>query len=263
MNKISVLDHGFVELIDVMGTDQSILQAARHSTNSINSNDKKDRELIRYLMRHQHTSPFEFAETIWSIKLPIFVARQWFRHRTGSFNEVSARYTILETEFYTPTKERIKAKGKFNKQGSEGEIDELLKNAWLDSLNRKFENDEQLYNMANSFEISNELTRISLPVSTYTLMFFKMDLHNLLHFFKLRLDKHAQEEIRQYAIVMYNIVKEHFPLTCEAFEDYILNGKTFSKQELNIIKNLININNLNIELDNELEMQEFLNKLKD
>jgi len=180
--RIDCLDHGFVELVDIMGSDERILQAARTSTQKSSKSAEQDRELMRYLMRNQHTSPFEFVEILFDVKLPIFVARQWIRHRTASVNEVSGRYSILKTEFYTPEKERIKGKGKINKQSSEGEVSEIEKDTWLESLERHYQDESDLYDMGNSFGISNELTRINLPVSTYTQWYWKIDLHNLFHF---------------------------------------------------------------------------------
>ncbi len=154
-SEIKVLDHGFVKLIDYMGNDLSIVNAARVSTGSDSKSPKQDSELIRYLMRHQHTSPFEMVETVWHIKLPIFVARQMIRHRTAGVSEISGRYSVLNTEFYIPEPDRIKGKGKINVQGSEGEVDPLFKDTWLESIGRNFLVAEDLYSMANSFNISN------------------------------------------------------------------------------------------------------------
>jgi thymidylate synthase (FAD) len=264
---IDVLDHGTVEIINVMGTDADIANSARVSTQAQNDT-VKDRELIRYLMRHQHTSPFEFCEVVFKIKLPIFVARQMIRHRTANVNEVSGRYTVLPTEFYIPDIERIAGKGKINIQGSEGEVDEIYKTTWIDSLERHAGRNEDLYNMANSFGISNELARISLPVSTYTLWVWKMDLHNIFHFLKLRMDSHAQWEMQQYANAMYELLKEKFPIACEAFEDYMLNAVTFSKQEMEILKKYKNFDDIDLQskfvlnlIPNNLERTEFKNKM--
>lgn len=265
--EFKILDYGFVKLIDVMGNDTSIVQSARVSTGKSSKSPEEDRTLIRYLMRHHHTSPFEMVETKWIIKLPIFVARQWIRHRTASVNEVSGRYSILNNEFYTPEKDRIRGKGKINKQSSEGEVEDIFKINWLNSIDEMYSKDADLYNMANSFGISNELARISLPVSTYTSWVWKIDLHNLLHFLKLRLDPHAQYEIRVYAEKIAEILKEIVPVTYEAFEDYILNAVTFSRQEWEEIKNnKIEVNTLFLSsleknIPNELERREFIDKL--
>jgi thymidylate synthase (FAD) len=266
MEKINVLDYGYVEYIDHMGSDQRIVDAARTSTGlDIVVDEKRNRQLIRYLIRHKHTSPFEFAEVTFKLKLPIFVMRQLIRHRTANVNEISGRYSELKTEYYTPEPDRIKGKGKFNKQGSEGEVDDLHKDTWLESLGRHFSDETDLYDMANSFGIANELTRISLPVSIYTECFFKMDLHNLMHFLKLRMDKHAQWEIRVYGEAIYSILKELFPLTMEAFDDYILNARTFSKNEMEIIKKLLSYPQIDWEkicIDElgKTETEEFRNK---
>ena len=189
-------------------------------------------------------------------------------------------YSILKTEFYTPELDRIQGKGKLNKQGSESEIDGILKDTWLESLSRNYSNSTDVYDMANTFEIANEIARINLPVSTYTEWYWKIDLHNLFHFLGLRLDEHAQWETRQYANAMAEIIKEIVPLAYEAFEDYVLYAKTFSKQELEILRDAIDwisscsdgdgggtfmdhidIPSTNLIL-NKTEKQEFLNKLE-
>lgn len=262
---IKVLDYGEVELIDYMGSDSRIAQAARVSTQKHTQkiDVEKDRTLIRYLMRNKHTSPFEHVEFEFRIKLPIFIARQWIRHRTANVNEISGRYSILPTEFYKPDIERIKGKGKMNKQGSEGELDERLKDDWLWKLSEEYVSDTQLYNMANSFNISNELARISLPLSTYTEWYWKIDLHNLFHFLELRLHPHAQWEIQEYAKVLYEIIKPIVPLACEAFEEYRLNARTFSKTEMDALKKLLELPHADWTkiITNELEQKDFKEKL--
>ena len=236
MNKIKVLDYGFIKLIDHMGSDKRIVDAARVSTGTASKTIKEDVKLINYLMEHQHTSPFEQVEFTFHIKAPIFVARQWFRHRTGSFNEISGRYSILKTEFYIPEKDRIKGKGKLNKQGSEGEVDDICKDTWLTSLKINKIKIEDQYGMANEFGISNELARIGLPLSTYTQFYWKVNLHNLFHFLKLRMDAAAQYEIREYANVIYSLIKEIVPISSQAFENYVLEARTFSKEECVLIR---------------------------
>lgn len=222
--KLKVLDFGYVEYIDHMGSDQRIVDAARTST-GINQIIDEDRntKLINYLIEHQHTSPFEFCEVTFKLKLPIFIMRQLIRHRTASVNEISGRYSELKTEFYTPDIDRIKGKGKFNKQGSEGEIHTSDKELWLEHLDENNKFQSELYLWANTFGISNELARISLPLSQYTECYWKMDLHNLMHFLKLRLDSHAQYEIRVYAKAILEILEELFPITIKAFKKYVLN----------------------------------------
>lgn len=268
---MKILDYGSVELIDTMGDDNRILDAARHSTGSDKNSPKENRQLIRYLLRNNHTSPFEFGELCFNVKLPIFVARQWIRHRTANVNEISGRYSVIDTEFYLPELDRIKGKGKFNKQGSEGELDLDIKHEFINSLKFSNKSTNAEYNYYNSeLGISNELARIDLPLSTYTSMFWKIDLHNFLHFSRLRMSNHAQYEIRVYAQAMYDMVKEKFPLTCEAFEDYKLNGVEFSATEMKLIKSIINSEMLNDlvlfnnfeEIDmTEGEYKTFINKL--
>ena len=266
--EFKILDKGFVKLIDCYGSDDRICEAARLSTQSTG---KDNRTLIRYLIRHKHTSPLEFCEITFHLKLPIFVMRQLIRHRTANVNELSGRYSELETEFYVPEDSRILGKGKLNKQGSEGQVDQLYKATWLESLNRHFTDEESLYDMANTFGISNELARISLPLSIYTQCYWKIDLHNLLHFLELRLDNHAQYEIRVYAKAIAKVVKEHFPMVWEAFEDYRLNAVNFSEQELEYIISLIDFpkewiteddEEMKKRIPNQLERIEFINKLK-
>lgn len=262
--EIKVLDHGFVRLVNHMGDDSSIVQAARTSTGLGSKGPDSDRELIRYLMRHQHTSPFEFVQFVFHCEMPIFVARQWVRHRTASINEVSGRYSILNTEFYMPEKDRIAGKGKFNKQGSEGEVEDDIKDLWLNNLDYSYEIEKDLYEQANKAGIANELTRINLPVATYTEWYWSMDLHNLLHFLKLRLDTHAQYEIRVYAEAIAKVIKQIVPVTFDAFFEYIVSSETFTADELKRLVYLIDWTRLvdMKPLDNKLEDTEFRNKLK-
>lgn len=228
-----VLDYGEIELIDYMGDDKRICSSARVSTRKDKEEKtlKDDKNLIFYLMKNGHTSPFEHIEFEFRIKTPIFIARQWMRHRMASYNEISGRYSILPTEFYTPTIDRIKGKGKINKQGSEGEINEDIKTAWLQSLEEIYSDDQDLYEWANDENISNELARITLPVSTYTEFYWKINLHNLFHFLKLRLHEHAQWEIQEYAKIIYEIIKPIVPVACEAFEEFELYGVKLSRTE--------------------------------
>lgn len=266
--EFKVLDKGFVRIIDVMGNDSAIVQAARVSYGEGTKTVREDRGLIRYLMRHRHTSPFEMVEFKFHIKLPIFVARQWIRHRTANVNEYSGRYSIIRDEFYIPESEEIRTQSQLNKQGRSNEsISEDL----ASEIARKIENTQKkLYAEYEEFlklNIARELSRINLPLSTYTEWYWKIDLHNLFHFLKLRLDKTAQFEIRKYAEVIAEIVKLIVPLSYEAFEDYILNAITFSKNELMFLRN--NFNNF-LDLKEEslvssgfskTEAREFLDKL--
>jgi len=221
-----------IKLVDSMGSDSSIVQAARVSyaggTKSVND----DRGLIRYLMRHRHNTPFEMVEFTFWVKCPIFVARQWLRHRTASVNEVSARYSILPDEFYLP--EHLRFQSQNNKQGGEEEMtgDELLILKQKASCDMAF----HTYSELLSKGCSRELARSHLPVSTYTEFFWKMDLHNLFHFLSLRLDSHAQKEIRDLAQQVYDLIKPIVPISCEAFEDYVLGSVTLTRLEVEAIR---------------------------
>lgn len=235
---ISVLDKGFVRLVDCMGDDTSIVQAARVSYGKGTKSKRKDADLIDYLMRNRHTSPFEMVEFKFHVKAPIFVVRQWFRHRTASVNEISGRYSILKDEFYIPKK--FRKQSKTNKQGSEGYVEEET-NAELIKLVEDITKEVYAkYKFLLSKGASRELARIILPLNTYTEFYWKQNLHNLLHFIKLRIDSHAQEEIREYALAIAQIVKELVPNTWKSFTEHILEGKNLSKTEFEIIKETIN-----------------------
>jgi thymidylate synthase (FAD) len=237
--EIPCLDHGFVQPIDYMGNDDEIAQAARTSYGPIPVDKRSDtRTLLRILMRHRHTSPFEMCEVKFRCKMPIFVARQWIRHRTANVNEMSLRYSEAQDEFYTPVLEHVSMQSKSNKQGREetpvnpevyGEVLDLLKR----SQNADFEGYERIY---KSLGISRELARTILPVSLYTQWVWKIDLHNLMHFLALRLDPHAQYEIRVFAEAMASFVKAWVPLAWEAFVDYRIEAVTLSRGELAILR---------------------------
>lgn len=233
--KIDCLDKGFVELIDTMGTDTSIVEAARISTGSKNKTPEQDRQLIRYLMRNKHTSPFEMCELKFHIKMPIFVMRQWVRHRTANLNEVSGRYSEIKDEFYLPELENICKQGKINKQGSEDIFDNGADVAFRADVEASARNSFVLYQTYLAVDVARETARIALPLNTYTEIFWKMDLRNLLHFIMLRIDPHAQYEIRVYAEALAEIVKAKFPVTWEAFNEYVLNAVTFSGTEVEIL----------------------------
>ena len=221
-----------VKLVEFMGSDSSIVQAARVSYSGGTKSVSDDRGLIRYLMRHRHTTPFEMVEFKFWIKCPIFVARQWMRHRTASLNEVSGRYSVLAEEFYLP--DHLRFQSKINKQGGEEEMegDELLLLKQKASCDLAFHTYSELLNKG----CSRELARSHLPLSTYTEFFWKIDLHNLLHFLSLRMDSHAQKEIRDLATLTYELIKPVAPLTCEAFEDYVLGSVTLSRLEIEAIR---------------------------
>lgn len=239
--EIPCLDKGFVRLIDVMGDDDSIVQAARVSYGTGTKKVLEDRGLIRYLMRHLHTTPFEMVEFKFHVKLPIFVARQWIRHRTANVNEYSGRYSEMRDEFYVPDADQIRRQSTSNKQGRsddqfESEDAQRIIGMMSDTQNTLYNEYQQLL----STNLARELARINLPVSNYTEWYWKIDLHNLFHFLRLRMDDHAQYEIRVYGQAIAEIVKAATPVAFEAFEDYILNAAQFSSIELKTLAAYIN-----------------------
>ena len=248
---IEVLDHGFIRVIDYMGDDTSIVQSARVSYGKGTKQISNDKGLIKYLMRHRHSTPFEMCEIKFHIKLPIFIARQWIRHRTANVNEYSARYSILDKEFYIPSPENLAAQSATNNQGRGDALTSEEASNVIDILRRDAEqtysNYETLLNENSSGEtiddnkagIARELARMNLTLNTYTQWYWKIDLNNLLHFLALRADGHAQYEIRVYADAMLDIVRKWVPLTYAAFEDYRVGGTEVSAKEINLIKKLI------------------------
>jgi thymidylate synthase (FAD) len=262
------LNAGFVRLVDYMGGDESIVQAARVSYGKGTKSVNEDRILLRYLMRHMHTTPFEMVELKFHVKLPIFVARQWIRHRTANVNELSGRYSIMKDEFYVPSADTIKRQSINNKQGrSDEEISPELQQNILSILLQDQQTSYNHYEELLNDNIARELARVNLPLSLYTEWYWKIDLHNLLHFLHLRMDKHAQFEIRIYAETMGEIVRSVAPMAWEAFEDYVFYGERFSKAELKVIAENLDIQKITKEyLDKYnlkgLEADEFLEKLK-
>lgn len=241
MMEIKVLDKGFVRLVDHMGTDESVVEAARVSyAGAPRKTVREDRALIRYLMKHRHTSPFEMCELKFHCKMPIFIARQWVRHRTASLNEISGRYSILKEEFYIPQDSDIKYQSKSNNQGT-SDVIHPDSDLFIEAVKDISKNAFYEYNESCLRDIARETARIVLPLNTYTEWYWKMDLHNLFHFLQLRMDKHAQREIREYADAIFQIVKDKFPICAEAFEDYVLNSVTFSAEEIGLLKQLIDI----------------------
>ena len=230
------LDKGFVRLVDAMGGDDAIVQAARVSYGKGTSKVSQDRGLIRYLMRHRHTTPFEMVEFKFHCKMPIFVARQWVRHRTANINEYSLRYSEARDEFYFPDPEHIQLQSALNKQGRLGEVSESLKTKVRDYFeeisNRSFE----IYSELNDAGIARELARAILPVNLYTEWYWKNDLHNLLHFIGLRSDSHAQYEIRVFSDAMAESVKKVAPFAWEAYQDYVVSGLRFSRVEQGLLE---------------------------
>ena len=238
-NAIKCLDKGFVRLVDSMGGDDAIVQAARVSYGQGTSKVSQDRGLIRYLMRHRHTTPFEMVEFKFHCKMPIFVARQWVRHRTANINEYSLRYSEARDEFYMPDPEHIQFQSALNKQGRMGEVPIELKQKVLDSFKEISERSFAIYSELNEAGVARELARSILPVNLYTEWYWKNDLHNLLHFVGLRSDSHAQYEIRVFSDAMAESVKAVAPFAWEAYQDYVVNGMRFSRIEQSLLeKNL-------------------------
>jgi len=245
---IPVLDHGFVRVVDYMGNDSSIVQAARVSYGTGTKQVNQDAGLIRYLLRHRHTTPFEMCEIKFHIKLPIFIARQWIRHRTANVNEYSGRYSIMDKEFYMPKIEHLAAQSQQNHQGRgdvlEGEeAERALEILKADALNA-YSNYEELLNGdedgniydENKKGLARELARMNLPVNYYTQWYWKIDLHNLLHFLSLRADSHAQYEIRAYADVMIDLVKRWVPVAHQAFLDYRMGSAELSAAGIDVVR---------------------------
>ena len=233
---LPVLDNGFVRVVDYMGDDAAIVQAARVSYGNGTKTPSDDRGLIRYLMRHRHSTPFEMCEIKFHVKLPIFVARQWIRHRTANVNEVSARYSVLDREFYVPKAEHIAKQSMDNKQGSGEPLGRWIAAATIQSMHSEADGAFVRYDQWLQAGVARETARIGLPLSTYTEWYWKCDLHNLFHFLSLRADPHAQWEIRVYANIILGIVKQWVPLAYQAFEDYRMNAVTLSAQELSVIR---------------------------
>lgn len=233
--RIDLHDHGYVKILDVMGTDNSVVEAARISYDSKGSSS--DRGLIRYLLRHKHTTPFEMCVLKFELKMPLFVARQWVRHRTASVNEVSARYTQLPEEMFVP--EVFSIQSKDNKQGRGDDIADhtrhSIKGAYRYANKWSYDTYEALLERG----VAKEQARGVLNLNIYTKFVWKMDLHNLMHFLHLRMDPHAQKEIRDYAMVIADMVKNRFPICHEAFVDYVQKSYTCSRMEVNILQELV------------------------
>jgi thymidylate synthase (FAD) len=251
LEPMPVLDHGFVRVIDYMGDDSAIVQAARVSYGRGTTQLRDDRGLIRYLVRHRHSTPLEMCELKLHVKLPIFVARQWIRHRTANVNEYSARYSILDREFYLPEPAQLAAQSSTNRQGREQPLAPEQAQAVLELLRadaqRCYDHYEELLNEGEDEQplrpgepqLARELARMNLTLNFYTQWYWKIDLHNLLHFLSLRMDAHAQYEIRVYAEAMGALVKRWVPHAWEAFCDYRLEAASLSRQELLAVKALL------------------------
>ena len=265
---IPVLDHGFVRVIDYMGDDSSIVQSARVSYGKGTKKVSTDEGLIRYLMRHWHSTPFEMCEIKYHVKLPIFIARQWIRHRTANVNEYSARYSILDKEFYIPAKEQLSAQSTNNRQGrgdliTGQQADEVLKILKDDAV-RTYDNYEKMLNERfdgtvideKKSGLARELARMNLTLNSYTQWYWKTDLLNLMNFLFLRGDSHAQYEIRVYAEKMLDTVKKWVPITHAAFLDYRVGAAHLSSKGLKIVKSMINGNKVSYE-DSGLSKREW------
>jgi thymidylate synthase (FAD) len=227
-----VLDHGFVRLVDYMGGDDRVVSAARVSYGAGTKSIREDRGLINYLISHEHMSPFEQVVLTFHIKLPIFVARQWIRHRTARVNELSGRYSVMSDDFYVPVQEQVREQSTHNKQGrSDKELSEKDKKEIISAIRRNQESAYSGYQEILNKNVARELARINLPLSIYTQWYWQMDLRNLFNFLRLRLDMHAQYEIRCYAQIMANITKLVAPLSYDAFEEHVLYSLHLSKSE--------------------------------
>ncbi|ALJ34904.1 FAD-dependent thymidylate synthase [Azospirillum brasilense] len=248
---LEVLDHGFVRVVDYMGDDSAVVQAARVSYGKGTKKVTEDAGLIKYLMRHRHSTPFEMCEIKFHVKLPIFVARQWIRHRTANVNEYSARYSILDREFYIPTPENLGAQAVVNRQGRgdvlQGDEAASVMKLLRDDSEMVYAHYEEMLNQredGTTIEegrqgLARELARMNLTLNYYTQWYWKVDLHNLLHFLSLRADPHAQYEIRVYAEAMLDVVKRWVPAVFDAFSEYRLGGTHMSKTGLEVVKRLL------------------------
>ncbi|MDQ7263110.1 FAD-dependent thymidylate synthase [Paracoccus sp. PS-1] len=235
-----VLDHGLVRVIDYMGDDGAITQAARVSYGRGTKPVSNDEGLIRYLMRHWHSTPFEMCEVKFHVKLPVFVARQWIRHRTANVNEYSARYSILDREFYIPAPEHLAAQSTVNNQGRgqvlEGDEAARVLDLLREDAMRSYDHYEAMLSQEGQQGLARELARMNLPANVYTQWYWKVDLHNLFHFLRLRADAHAQYEIRAYAEAICGIVRDWVPFAYAAFEDYRLGGVQLSARGVEVLR---------------------------
>ena len=265
---LPILDHGFIRVVDYMGNDTSIVQAARVSYGKGTKKVNTDSGLIKYLMRHWHSTPFEMCEIKYHVKLPIFIARQWIRHRTANVNEYSARYSILDKEFYLPTQENLAAQSQSNRQGRgevlQGEQAKKVLDLLKTDAERTYNNYEEMLNERfdgskideNKIGLARELARMNLTLNTYTQWYWKTDLLNLMNFLRLRADHHAQYEIRAYADAMLDTLKKWVPITYEAFMDYRVGGTEVSAKGKIVIQKFIKGESVTIE-DSGLSKREW------
>ena len=241
---IKIHDHGFIGLVDHMGSDAAIVEAARVSYQTGTKATRTDRALIRYLMRHKHTSPLEMCEVKLHIRAPIFVLRQWIRHRTASVNEESGRYSEIREMFFSPALGDLAPQSLDNKQGREGEFPLHKQKAIRNVIEANNEYSFASYKALLGEDLARELARITLPLTAYSSLYWKIDLHNLLHFLTLRTDSHAQKEIRDYADAILDIIRPLFPYAVEAWEDYQQQAKMLSRMDLDLLAALIRRSNV-------------------
>ncbi len=238
--EIPVLNKGFVRLVDYMGNDSRIVQSARVSYGDGTKTVREDKGLIEYLLRNQHSSPFEQVVLTFHIKLPIFIARQWIRHRTARLNEISGRYSIMKDDFYLPAKEDVAFQSTNNKQGrSVDDVPQEIIEKVIAALDSEQKDIYKNYEALIADGVARELARVNLPLSLYTEWYWQIDLRNLFHFLQLRMDGHAQKEIRDYANVLFDVASKVCPVACEAFNKYMRDGKMFSKGEIEAVNALL------------------------
>ena len=254
----NVLDKGFIRLVETMGTDESVVQAARISYGKGTKSINDDTNLIRYLLKHKHSTPFEMCEIKLHIKAPIFVVRQWMRHRTASINEYSARYSEMSDDFYFPSPDSLQKQSQVNKQGREGSFSDEESELILSKMQGICNNAYHEYGELLKMGLSREIARTILPINIYTEFYWKIDAHNLMHFLKLRSSDHAQYEIRVYADAILAIFADWMPITYQAFVDYNLKSVTLSRIELQMLKKSIDQTKLHdiVESSNELSKRE-------
>jgi thymidylate synthase (FAD) len=261
--EFKLLDHGFIRVLDYMGNQDTVAESARVSYQQGTKSKRDNKGLLRYLIRHHHHSPLEMCEIRFHIKLPMFVARQWIRHRTANVNEMSARYSVLPDEFYVPDKANISAQSKSNKQGRESNEHFDSKHI-QDILSKANDLSYSIYDsLIDDGDLSREIARSVLPVAMYTEWIWKIDLRNLLHFIQLRADSHAQYEIRVYAEVMKDIVNMWCPDIMEAFDAFAISGQTFSSEEIETLLSALDFDKITDSfIKSKSEYKEFIDKIK-
>jgi len=265
--ELTVLDHGFVRLVDYLGGDARIVQAARVSYGEGTKTVREDAALIDYLLRNRHTSPFEQVIFTFHVKMPIFVARQWIRHRTARLNEISGRYSVMRDEFYVPRPEEVRTQSRKNRQGGDAaSVPEELRERVIAVLRAGQANTYGEYEGLLEDDVARELARINLPLSLYTEMYWQIDLNNLFHFLRLRMDWHAQYEIRVYGDAMAKIAQAVCPQAYAAFEEHILHGRSFAKSELELLTQALDMARLEAAMEGSdmraSRRREFLDKLR-